>query len=92
MILCLYLMFENLLNQYKLTKNIYLYMFYSCHQKISCPGVYLPHRNDVYLSISLFRQYRRTQLSGPTFPLLYHEKFRFDKVSIDHSVMSYFSL
>lgn len=47
---------------------------------VTCPGVYLPRRDDVYLTICLFGQVRRTQLSSPIFPLIFHEKFKFDKV------------
>lgn len=47
---------------------------------ITCPGVWLPRRDDVYLNISLFNQLRRTQLTTPAFPILFHEKFKFDKV------------
>lgn len=46
---------------------------------VSAPGVWLPCKEDVYLSVSLFNQYRNTRLITSTFPLLIHEKFRFEK-------------
>ncbi|XP_012943186.1 spermatogenesis-associated protein 6 [Aplysia californica] len=48
-------------------------------QLVSAPGVWLPSREDVYLSVSLFNQYRNTRLVASVFPLLIHEKFRFEK-------------
>ncbi|KAH9495191.1 spermatogenesis associated 6-like protein [Bulinus truncatus] len=46
---------------------------------VSAPGVWLPSKEDVYLSISLFNQYRNTRLLTSIFPLLIHEKFQFEK-------------
>jgi len=46
---------------------------------VSAPGVWLPCKEDVYLSVSLFSQYRNTRLLTSCFPLLIHEKFRFEK-------------
>uniref|UniRef100_A0A2C9JHG1 Spermatogenesis-associated protein 6 N-terminal domain-containing protein n=1 Tax=Biomphalaria glabrata TaxID=6526 RepID=A0A2C9JHG1_BIOGL len=46
---------------------------------LSAPGVWLPSKEDVYLSISLFNQYRNTRLLTSIFPLLVHEKFQFEK-------------
>ncbi len=51
---------------------------------MTCPGVYLPHRDDVYLSVHLFGENRKTQLISPTFPLLFHERFRINKVDLEH--------
>ena len=52
-----------------------------CHQ-VSAPGVWLPCKEDVYLSVSLFNQYRNTRLLTSTFPCLIGEKFRFEKVNL----------
>jgi len=46
---------------------------------VSAPGVWLPCKEDVYLSVSLFNQYRNTRLLTSVFPVLIHEKFRFEK-------------
>lgn len=46
---------------------------------VSAPGVWLPCKEDVYLSVSLFNQYRNTRLLTSTFPCLIGEKFRFEK-------------
>ncbi|GFR77131.1 spermatogenesis-associated protein 6-like [Elysia marginata] len=46
---------------------------------MSAPGVWLPSKEDVYLSISMFSQYRNTRLQTSIFPLLIHEKFVFEK-------------
>ncbi|GFN97281.1 spermatogenesis-associated protein 6-like [Plakobranchus ocellatus] len=46
---------------------------------LSAPGVWLPSKEDVYLSISMFSQYRNTRLQTSVFPLLIHEKFVFEK-------------
>ena len=48
--------------------------------QVSAPGVWLPSREDVYLSICLFGQYRTTRLVTSVFPLPLHEHFVFEKV------------
>lgn len=47
---------------------------------VTCPGVWLPRRDDLYLRITLFNQVRHSLIVAPVFPLLLHEKFTFDKV------------
>ncbi|XP_076462970.1 spermatogenesis-associated protein 6-like isoform X2 [Babylonia areolata] len=47
--------------------------------KVTAPGVWLPSQEDVYLSVSLFGQYQTTRLLLSVFPLLVHEKLRFEK-------------
>lgn len=46
---------------------------------VSAPGVWLSSREDVYVSISLFGQYRNTNLVPSIFPLLIKEDFVFEK-------------
>ncbi|KAK7100577.1 hypothetical protein V1264_023501 [Littorina saxatilis] len=46
---------------------------------VSAPGVWLPSKEDVYISVSMFGQYRNTRLLTSVFPLLIHEKFYFEK-------------
>lgn len=47
---------------------------------VTCPGVWLPHKEQVYLCLRLFGQYRCTQLTEPIFPLVLNESFTFDKI------------
>ena len=53
---------------------------------VTCPGVWLPKRHDVYLSVCFLGQYRKTCLASPTFPILYRESLRFEKTF--HNVRS----
>ncbi|XP_076439943.1 uncharacterized protein LOC143279715 [Babylonia areolata] len=46
---------------------------------VSAPGVWLPSKEDVYLSISLLDSHRITRLQTSVFPLLIHEQFSFQK-------------
>ncbi|XP_048255674.1 spermatogenesis-associated protein 6-like isoform X2 [Haliotis rufescens] len=48
-------------------------------KKVSAPGVWLPSKEDIYLSVSVFNQYRNTHLVTSVFPLLFTESFRFEK-------------
>ncbi|XP_059825969.1 spermatogenesis associated 6-like protein isoform X1 [Hypanus sabinus] len=47
---------------------------------VTCPGVILPRKDDVYLSICVLGQYWKTRCFLPVFPLLIHEKFQIEKV------------
>ncbi|XP_042584611.1 spermatogenesis associated 6-like protein [Cyprinus carpio] len=47
---------------------------------ISCPGVHLPAKDDVYVSVSLMNKYRKTECLPAVFPLLIREKIRFEKI------------
>ncbi|XP_043101234.1 spermatogenesis associated 6-like protein [Puntigrus tetrazona] len=46
---------------------------------ITCPGVHLPAKDDVYVSVSLMHKYRKTECLPAVFPLLIREKIRFEK-------------
>ncbi|XP_067678354.1 spermatogenesis-associated protein 6-like isoform X2 [Haliotis asinina] len=46
---------------------------------VSAPGVWLPSKEDIYLSVCVFNQYRNTRLVTSVFPLLINETFRFEK-------------
>ncbi|KAJ6669541.1 hypothetical protein lerEdw1_000089 [Lerista edwardsae] len=47
---------------------------------ITCPGVYLMEKNDVYLHVSILGQCKETDCRPPIFPLLFREKLWFEKV------------
>ncbi|XP_070791665.1 spermatogenesis associated 6-like protein [Pituophis catenifer annectens] len=47
---------------------------------VSCPGVYLTEKNDVYLTVCILGQCKETDCIPPVFPLLFHEKMWFEKV------------
>ncbi|KGL78987.1 Spermatogenesis associated 6-like, partial [Tinamus guttatus] len=52
---------------------------------ITCPGVFLPEKHDVYLSVCILGQHKETECLPPVFPLLFHEKMLFEKV-FEHAV------
>ncbi|XP_018417547.1 PREDICTED: spermatogenesis associated 6-like protein [Nanorana parkeri] len=47
---------------------------------VTCPGVFLPDKDDIFLSTSLLGQCKETRCLPAVFPLLFHEKMRFEKV------------
>ncbi|XP_047738786.1 spermatogenesis-associated protein 6 [Hyalella azteca] len=46
---------------------------------VSCPGVWLPGKGRCSLSLCLLGFHTRTNFQAPVFPLLFHEKFRFQR-------------
>ncbi|XP_078533523.1 spermatogenesis associated 6-like protein isoform X2 [Lissotriton helveticus] len=52
-------------------------------QAVTCPGVFLPEKDDIYLSVSMLDQWKETECLPPVFPLLFHEKMKFEKVFED---------
>ncbi|XP_048358798.1 spermatogenesis associated 6-like protein isoform X2 [Sphaerodactylus townsendi] len=48
--------------------------------KVTCPGVYLTEKNDVYLTVCILGQSKETESLPSIFPLLFHEKMWFEKV------------
>ncbi|XP_040276259.1 spermatogenesis associated 6-like protein isoform X1 [Bufo bufo] len=47
---------------------------------VTCPGVFLPDKDDIFLSVSILSQSKETRCLPAVFPLLFHEKMRFEKV------------
>ncbi|XP_060055776.1 spermatogenesis associated 6-like protein isoform X3 [Erinaceus europaeus] len=48
--------------------------------EISCPGVFLPAKQDVYLGVYLLNQYLETICFPPVFPIMIQQSTRFEKV------------
>ncbi|KAJ8382087.1 hypothetical protein SKAU_G00028650 [Synaphobranchus kaupii] len=47
---------------------------------VTCPGVFLVDKDDVYLSVCIMRHYKNSLFHPSVFPLLLNEKMRFEKV------------
>ncbi|XP_060618258.2 spermatogenesis associated 6-like protein [Anolis sagrei] len=47
---------------------------------VSCPGVHLAEKSDVYLHVCILGQCKETDCLPPTFPLFFHEKMWFEKI------------
>ncbi|XP_062995179.1 spermatogenesis-associated protein 6 [Elgaria multicarinata webbii] len=50
---------------------------------VTCPGVTLKARDDLYISACIFGQYKKTSCVRAIFPLLFDEKLIFEKVYTD---------
>ncbi|NXU12606.1 SPAT6 protein, partial [Pardalotus punctatus] len=50
---------------------------------ITCPGVLLKDKQELYLSVFVLGQYRKTQCVPAVFPLFFQEKLQFEKVFVD---------
>ncbi|XP_025942530.1 spermatogenesis-associated protein 6 isoform X1 [Apteryx rowi] len=51
--------------------------------KITCPGVLLKDKEELYLSVSVLGQYKKTRCVPAAFPLLFEEKLVFEKAFAD---------
>ncbi|KAI3375856.1 hypothetical protein L3Q82_004133 [Scortum barcoo] len=52
------------------------------YEAVSCPGVHLSAKDDVYLSMCFMGQYRQSECLPAVFPLLFHEKMTFEKAGL----------
>ncbi|XP_015744476.1 spermatogenesis-associated protein 6 isoform X1 [Python bivittatus] len=50
---------------------------------VTCPGVALKSRDDVYISACIFGQHKKTSCVRAIFPLIFDEKLMFEKVYTD---------
>ncbi|XP_013915985.1 PREDICTED: spermatogenesis-associated protein 6 [Thamnophis sirtalis] len=50
---------------------------------VTCPGVALKSREDVYVSACIFGQHKKTSCVRAIFPLMFNEKLMFEKVYTD---------
>ncbi|XP_007239856.3 spermatogenesis associated 6-like protein isoform X1 [Astyanax mexicanus] len=58
-----------------------LKVFVELHiRAITCPGVHLTAKDDIYLSACLLNQYRKSDCLPAVFPLLFRTKMRFEKI------------
>lgn len=48
--------------------------------QITCPGVQLKDKEELYLSVSLLGQYKKTRCVPAAFPLSFQERLVFEKV------------
>ncbi|NXJ04427.1 SPAT6 protein, partial [Odontophorus gujanensis] len=51
--------------------------------QITCPGVLLKDKEELYLSVSILGQYKKTQCVPAAFPLFFQEKLVFEKTFAD---------
>uniref|UniRef100_A0A8C5LSL1 Spermatosis associated 6 like n=1 Tax=Leptobrachium leishanense TaxID=445787 RepID=A0A8C5LSL1_9ANUR len=47
---------------------------------VTCPGVFLPEKDEIFLNVSIMNQIKETGCLPAIFPLLFHEKMRFEKL------------
>ncbi|XP_049751244.1 spermatogenesis associated 6-like protein isoform X9 [Elephas maximus indicus] len=68
----------------------YIWAWASCQEKtrnlgigpitVSCPGVFLPSKQAVYLGVYFLNQYLETDCFPAVFPIIIHQNLRFEKV------------
>ncbi|XP_043555175.1 spermatogenesis-associated protein 6 isoform X4 [Chiloscyllium plagiosum] len=48
-------------------------------QAVTCPGVFLPEKNDVYVSVCMLGRFQKTKFVPSVFPLTFNEKVKIEK-------------
>ncbi|XP_042190859.1 spermatogenesis-associated protein 6 [Callorhinchus milii] len=49
-------------------------------QAVTCPGVFLPEKDDVYLSVCIMGKFHKTKFLPSIFPLNFNGKMKFEKI------------
>uniref|UniRef100_A0A3B3XTI4 Spermatogenesis-associated protein 6 N-terminal domain-containing protein n=1 Tax=Poecilia mexicana TaxID=48701 RepID=A0A3B3XTI4_9TELE len=57
-----------------------LLLLYLQVRSVSCPGVHLSVKDDVYLNMFFMDQFRQSLCVPAVFPLLFHEEITFEKI------------
>ncbi|XP_041064622.1 spermatogenesis-associated protein 6 isoform X2 [Carcharodon carcharias] len=48
-------------------------------QAVTCPGVFLPEKNDVYVSVYMLGKFQKTKFLPSVFPLTFNDKMKIEK-------------
>ncbi|XP_072919143.1 spermatogenesis-associated protein 6 isoform X2 [Hemitrygon akajei] len=48
-------------------------------QAVTCPGVYLSEKDDVYVSVCMLGKFQKTKFLPSIFPLTFNDKMKFEK-------------
>ncbi|XP_078417285.1 spermatogenesis-associated protein 6 isoform X4 [Cetorhinus maximus] len=48
-------------------------------QAVTCPGVFLPEKNDVYVSVYMLGKFQKTKFLPSVFPLTFSDKMKIEK-------------
>ncbi|XP_062920384.1 spermatogenesis-associated protein 6 isoform X2 [Mobula hypostoma] len=48
-------------------------------QAVTCPGVYLSEKDDVYVSVCMLGKFQKTKFLPSVFPLTFNDKMKFEK-------------
>uniref|UniRef100_A0A4W3KHB1 Spermatogenesis-associated protein 6 N-terminal domain-containing protein n=1 Tax=Callorhinchus milii TaxID=7868 RepID=A0A4W3KHB1_CALMI len=48
--------------------------------RVTCPGVFLPEKDDVYLSVCIMGKFHKTKFLPSIFPLNFNGKMKFEKI------------
>lgn len=69
-------------------KNKSIFSIFFFFLKISCPGVFLPDKHDVFLGVYLLNQYLETDCFPSMFPIMVQRSMRFEKVILTFSLLN----